>query len=102
MFRGEQLYVNMEYSLIELISEFKVDTLNIFLFRKTIRRKKIISANKCHQNQTPNDSGGIYNIFKGRRELFKINIIYRQCYTHKHTTSRLFLHDIKILDYTVS
>lgn len=77
MFRGELLYVNMEYSLIELISEFKVDTLNIFLFRKTIRRKKIISANKCHQNQTPNDSGGIYKIFKGRRELFKMNIIYR-------------------------
>lgn len=41
-FRGEQLYVNMEYSLIELISEFKVDTLNIFLFRKTIRRKNNI------------------------------------------------------------
>lgn len=67
-FRGEQLYVNMEYSLIELISEFKVYTLNIFLFRKTI---KIISANICHQNQTPNDSGGIYKIFKGRRERLK-------------------------------
>lgn len=69
-FRGEQLYVNMEYSLIELISEFKKYTLNI-LFRKTIRRKKIISATICHQNQKPNGSGGIYKIFKGRRELFK-------------------------------
>lgn len=75
-FRGEQLYVNMEYSLIELISEFKKYTLNIFLFRKTIRRKKIISATICHQNQKPNGSGGIYKIFKGRRKFSKINIIH--------------------------
>lgn len=48
MFRGEQFYVNMEYLLIELIFEFKVDILNIFLFWEIIRRKKIIFVNKCY------------------------------------------------------
>lgn len=50
-------------------------TFNIFLGISAIRRKKIIYANICYQNQTPNDSSGIYKILKGRRNFSKIKII---------------------------